>query len=349
MSASTTNEEASGRATTRRRDDDRNIPIMPVVTGCVFFMVLGMAVVMGVLYVPLVYNPQDLSGKTFLVTGCTPNGIGFESAKMLLEWNASRVVCTARDEKKALEVKSLLSKVSKVGGVVDVEILELMKFSSVRQTARSLAMNYPKFDGVLLNAGLMSDNKRITVDGFDEMFQVNHLSQFLLLRLLEARLAPRSRVVFVSSSSYQFEGKLSKKEYGEKPGGRVHSDPHSAQWYTYTDTKLMQVLAANSFARRHPSKDVVFTSVCPGIVKTGFQARMPKASFTEMIGYLVEYFGRTPRQGAMRPVQLLTDPKFANVSGEFFQPYFNFPQSKQVSITNEQWLYDKSSEFVGLK
>lgn len=46
----------------------------------------------------------DLTGKLYIVTGCSLNGIGFEIAKSLKSYNA-KVVCAMRNEEKALMVK----------------------------------------------------------------------------------------------------------------------------------------------------------------------------------------------------------------------------------------------------
>ena len=252
-------------------------------------------------------NPQNLQGKTYLVTGCTPNGIGYEVAKVLVEWNAKKVVCTMRDEKKSIELKSKLQtqvKREDFSSAFDVEVMELTDFESVRSGATRILNKYPKFDGIVLNAGLSLGDQRITKDGFDEVFQVNHLSQFLLIRLLENHLAQNARVLFMSSTGY-LTGYLDKEAYGKKPGGRKFSSGSYNHLGVYGDTKLMQVLTAREFSKRFSRKDVSFNSVCPGFVATGFQEKMGDHIFARIVRFIQMFYARTPP-----PRGKSTDPSF---------------------------------------
>jgi NAD(P)-dependent dehydrogenase (short-subunit alcohol dehydrogenase family) len=53
------------------------------------------------------------------------------------------------------------------------------------------------------NAGLMSGQRRVTADGFDEVFAVNHLAPFLLTSLLLGKLtAAAARVITVTSGAH---------------------------------------------------------------------------------------------------------------------------------------------------
>jgi NAD(P)-dependent dehydrogenase (short-subunit alcohol dehydrogenase family) len=54
-------------------------------------------------------------------------------------------------------------------------------------------------DALVLNAGRA---ERPTVDGFEPTFAINHLAHYLLLRLLEDRLARRATVVLTTSSTH---------------------------------------------------------------------------------------------------------------------------------------------------
>jgi len=178
------------------------------------------------------------------------------------------------------------------------------------------------------------------------MFQVNHLSQFLLLRLLENRLADNARVAFVSSLGYFMDSVMNRSVYGQKPGGRKGKDEAQSQWITYADTKLMQILSANTFARLYAPKNILVNSLCPGLVESGFQDRMPSTLMTRIIKVIISKFGRSPREGALRGVQILTDPKL-NKTGVFYDSYVKLPLSGQVSRSNEDWLFEKSNELVG--
>ncbi len=59
-------------------------------------------------------------------------------------------------------------------------------------------------DVLVNNAGLMADQRRVTADGFDEVFAVNHLAPFLLTNLLLGKLtaAAPARVITVTSDAH---------------------------------------------------------------------------------------------------------------------------------------------------
>jgi NAD(P)-dependent dehydrogenase (short-subunit alcohol dehydrogenase family) len=297
------------------------------------------------LQIPLPYEPVNLVGKTYLVTGCTPGGVGEATARELLAWNASHVICTMRTPEKA---ESLRASMAGVGpGKLETVIMELTSFDSVRSAAKEIRERFGKLDGIMLNAGLMTSTRRITNDGFEEMFQVNHLSQYLLLRLLEDRLRESSaRVSLVSSSSYIFMASLDKEVYSGKPGGRIGWDDATGQWMTYADTKLMNILTANAFARRLAQNGIKVNSVCPGLVATGFQSRMPADIITKFVEELaVPFFSRSAREGALRPLDTMAN---TNETGAFFDSYIPVPLSPQINSANEDWLFTTSSQLVGL-
>jgi len=297
------------------------------------------------LLIPLEHVPVDLTGKTYLVTGCTSGGIGYETARTLLAWNASTVVCTMRTAEKAEALKA--SMVGVGPGKFDTVVLELTSFDSVRNAAADINSRFPKLDGVLLNAGLMTSETHITKDGFEEMFQVNHLSQYLLLRLIEDQLAPSSRIAITSSEGYFFAAHLGRVYYETKPGGKTLWFNTLSQFATYGDTKLMNILTANAFAKRLANRNIVANSFCPGLVATNFQAHLPADLSAFIIDVAVKLTGRTPLQGAMRGLHLLTNPVHNSTTATYSNSYVNLPR-REVNDDNEKWLFDLSARLVGL-
>ncbi|KAH9254212.1 hypothetical protein BASA81_007801 [Batrachochytrium salamandrivorans] len=306
------------------------------------FLVLVSLVILGFFINQALFIPLDLPaehsmvGKTVLVTGCTPGGIGYATAKQLAEWNANKIICTVRSDKKGKELG--------LPPNVEYRVLELGDFASVRQFASELTT---KLDVLVLNAGLGTDSSTLTVNGFEEMFQANHLSQFLLTRLLldGGKFNPNARVVFVSSTAYFFLGKLDREVYGKQPGGRAL--PFGMGKYTmgtYADTKLMQVLTAKALGERYPK--IRFVSTCPGFVATNFMSHMPQDLMGKVMTVLSWYFARTPEQGAARILQLATTRELD--AGKFYDAYIPLPDSSELTQTNQDWMYDTSVKLVGL-
>jgi NAD(P)-dependent dehydrogenase (short-subunit alcohol dehydrogenase family) len=147
----------------------------------------------------------DLSGKSVLVTGAS-SGLGLGVARSLARHGADLVV-TARDSIKCEATLAALRKHAGQAAKVRCVEMELMSLVSTRAAAQQLAETVlPKLDYLVLNAGIMAPpTQLLSVDGNEAQFQVNHLSQFLLLKalipsLLKSESTPT--VVTVSSAAH---------------------------------------------------------------------------------------------------------------------------------------------------
>ena len=68
--------------------------------------------------------------------------------------------------------------------LVEFSELDLSKFASVRKFARHIAKKETKLDILVFTGGVELTDKTFTEDGQELVFQVNHLSPFLLTNLL---------------------------------------------------------------------------------------------------------------------------------------------------------------------
>ena len=125
-------------------------------------------------------------------------------------------------------------------------------------------------DILILNAGVFGAGHKMTEDGFERTFQVNHLSHFLLVKLLEKRLltsAP-SRVIVVSSENHRHSF-LSRQNISQEylsPATSSRFVPMMA----YNDSKLCNVLFASQLNHRLSRHQVTSCSLHPGnMISTG--------------------------------------------------------------------------------
>lgn len=183
---------------------------------------------------------------TVLVTGST-DGIGRQTAADLLQ-GAHRVVLHARNEQRAQDALASLP------GAAGVVVGDLTSLSQTREIAQA-ATDLGPFDAVIHNAGLGStDQRTMTEDGFERIFQVNVLAPYLLTCLM-----PRpARLVYLSS--------------GLESQGQPHLDDlqfERRRWegsQAYADSKLWDVVLAFAVARRWPR--TLSNAVDPGWIKT---------------------------------------------------------------------------------
>jgi NAD(P)-dependent dehydrogenase (short-subunit alcohol dehydrogenase family) len=114
-------------------------------------------------------------------------GIGMETATALCARRCT-VVLAVRDLDKGLEAREHINrKASKLCdgkpiGEIHVMALDLSSILSVVEFAEQFKLKFRRLDILVNNAGL--NNEGTTCDGMQQLFQVNYLGHFLLMRLL---------------------------------------------------------------------------------------------------------------------------------------------------------------------
>ena len=143
-----------------------------------------------------------MDGRTVVITGGNA-GIGKETAVALAR-DGARVIFTSRDRSRGPAALAEITERS--GGTVEVMPLDLASLASVRTFAAAVLAATDRIDALVNNAGLVLTDRRVTEDGFEMTFGVNHLGHFLLTDLLRERLiasAP-ARVVVLASFAHRF-------------------------------------------------------------------------------------------------------------------------------------------------
>lgn len=148
---------------------------------------------------------MEKSQGTLIVTGAT-GGIGRAIAQRYTEEHSGRYtgIFTVRESNppSTQQLRRILLKAEKTTSICP---LELTYLSSVRSFAARINCvstgSLPPITALILSAGYMSNgSQRITPDGHETTFQVNYLSNFLLVLLLLQSMHPEhARIVYVTS------------------------------------------------------------------------------------------------------------------------------------------------------
>lgn len=205
--------------------------------------------------------PQDLSGKTYIVTGAN-SGIGYEAAKNLASRGAT-VALVCRSESRGRD--AVASIVAATGNAkVSLYVADFSLLASVSKVADALLADFPVIDVLCNNAGGANGPRTVTTEGLETTFVTNHLSGFLLMRKLLGRMLEEGntgvkRVVFTSS-------------YGHNNSPLDFDDLNLEKDYTtlkaYGRSKLMNLLTAHELQRRYGDRNIVASSFHPGAVRT---------------------------------------------------------------------------------
>jgi NAD(P)-dependent dehydrogenase (short-subunit alcohol dehydrogenase family) len=348
-----------------------------------FFLALAFVVVAAVSYVyqaivliPVKYQPVDMTGKVCVVTGGS-SGIGFESVRKLTEWNAT-VIMPVRSMSKGESVRSKIMKSLPAGSIGNIEVtkLDLTSFKSVRAFASEMLSRNIHIDILMLNAGMQNgDSLLLSDDGVEMVYQVNHLSHFLLTRLLLPLLGSNDqaiggRIVHVASSMH-YGGSLNHDAYSSD-ALNSRNETMRLGMMSYCDTKLMNVVFSNTldrYLRQTPDnyyKQVSSVSIHPGFVVSELDRGLP-----EMLQFIIKniraLIARPTIDGAVTQVAAATkDSIIARGGGLYYEDQCIMsdctacgfcevnvkggvvPHASALDEAEQDWLWKTSSEIVGL-
>jgi NAD(P)-dependent dehydrogenase (short-subunit alcohol dehydrogenase family) len=280
---------------------------------------------------------NDMTGKTVLVTGGT-GGIGRATALGLSRLGA-RVGITGRDDARTRIAAAEMARAS--GNPVDAFPADMSSQAEVRRLAAAVLDTYPRLDVLVNNVGGFWATRRITADGLEHTFAVNHLAGFLLTNLLLDLLqasAP-ARIVTVSSGAQRM-GAL---DFDDLQGERDWSGQRA-----YNQSKLANVEFTYELARRLRGTGVTANTLHPGVVRTSFAAEDSSTVWKVMIP-LMKPFMKSPEKGAATSIHLASSPEVEGVSGRYFVNRKPSESSKASHVTADATrLWEVSAELVGL-
>ena len=132
----------------------------------------------------------DLSGKRIIVTGAT-NGVGLGTARALTRAGAHVIMAVRNTDLGAQRAKE-------IGGSTSVAKVDLADLSSVQAFADALDGDV---DILINNAGMLTQTREETVDGFEKTIGTNLLGPFALTNLVFGRV--RSQIINVGSQTHR--------------------------------------------------------------------------------------------------------------------------------------------------
>ena len=266
--------------------------------------------------------------KVILVTGAT-NGIGLVTARELARLGG-QVTIIGRNAAKCAETAERIR--AETGQTVATIVADLSSLAGMRQAAAEFIKSRSTLHVLVNNAGGMFTKRRLTPDGFEYTFALNHLNYFLLTSLLLDLLkasAP-SRIINVSSNAHE----QAKIDFDNLQGEKRYAGLEA-----YGQSKLANLLFTYELARRLEGTGVTVNAVHPGFVATGF-ARNNGPVYNIGTWIAGQLFGRKPERGAQTSIYLASSPEVEGVSGKYFvdcKPIESRPQSYDRAVAQKLW------------
>ena len=249
-----------------------------------------------------------LTGKTVLVTGAS-SGLGLHVAIQCAQLGAE-VVMTARDERRG-EAAAAEARSRSRSKAVSWTLCDFGSQADIRRLASEWQSKHPRLHVLVNNAGSVSAVRRVTVDGLEQTFAVNHLGYFLLTNLLLGVLqesAP-SRIVNVASVAHR-HGALDFEDLQYERGGY-------AIMKAYSRSKLANVLFTLELARRLAGTGVTASCIHPGAVATNIWSRAPW--FARPALAIAKRFMLSPEEGARAIVRLAASRELEGRTGGYYE------------------------------
>jgi NAD(P)-dependent dehydrogenase (short-subunit alcohol dehydrogenase family) len=249
-----------------------------------------------------------------------------------------RIVMTGRDNARTEAARRLIIERSG-SNRVEVAVADFSRLNEVRRLGKEILAAHDRLDVLVNNAGVFSPHYRLSSDGFELTFAVNHLAPFLLTNRLLERLkasAP-ARIVTVASEAHR--------------GNRIDTGDlaRPRDWTmmrAYGRSKLCNILFTRELASRLASGEVAATCLHPGLVATGIGQR---GGLVGLGWQLAKPFMLSPEQGAETSVFLATvpDPKPFH-GGYVIRKALSQPDAATLDGSLARRLWDESSKLVNL-
>jgi retinol dehydrogenase-12 len=235
-----------------------------------------------------------MENKVILITGST-DGIGKQIAIDLAELGATVLIHgrnRARCENTLTEIKKKTGNQS-----LDFFVADLASLGQIRNLAEEIKSRHDQLDVVINNAGVIENQRKLTEDGYEMTFAVNHLSYFLLTGLLldlTKKSAP-SRIINVSSMTHS-----SSIDFGD-----LQSEKYYSGYGAYSLSKLCNILFTYELAERRQGSGVTANCLHPGVIDT----KLLRTNFSG---------GSPVTEGSKTSLYLATAPELEHVTGKYF-------------------------------
>ena len=279
-----------------------------------------------------------MRGKTVVITGGT-SGIG-EVAAIALARMGARIVLVARDNSRAAATLSQL-RGSAPGIAHAVYSADLLRLVEMKRVAAQIADQEPRVDVLINNAGALFGTRRLTEDGLERTFALNHMAYFVITAGLRERLSASapSRIINTASAAHlratpDFDDLQSAKSFGAVKA--------------YGRSKLCNILFTRELARRLHGTGVTANCLHPGFVATRFGDQ--SGGLVSPLVWLAKFFAISPDKGAETIVHLASSPAVADTTGQYFY--------KSALIAPSSWaqddeaallLWQRSAALAGMK
>jgi NAD(P)-dependent dehydrogenase (short-subunit alcohol dehydrogenase family) len=240
----------------------------------------------------------------------------------------ARIVLVARDKSRG---DATLARLRDITPDIahSVYFADLLRLAEMKRVAAEIADHEPRIDVLINNAGALFAKRRLTEDGLERTFALNHMAYFVMTVGLRERLLASglARIINTASAAHQgatldFEDLQSAKSFGGRKA--------------YGRSKLCNILFTREFARRLQGTGVTANCLHPGFVATRFGDQ--SGGLISRLIWLAKFSAISPAQGAETVIYLASSPDVAKATGQYFY--------KSMPVRPSSWAEDDRSALL---
>lgn len=278
-----------------------------------------------------------MQGKVCVITGAT-SGIGLAAAEALARLGGRIVLIGRNPERGARAIERLRRRVP--NAQTSIHYADLERMGEVRRLGAELRSAYQRVDVLINNAGAQFERRRLTEEGLERTFALNHMAYFLLTYELRERLAAAAPARVINVASEAHEG--ARLDFSD-----LNIEHGYSGWVAYSRSKLANILFTRELAGRLRSTGVTANALHPGFAATRFGYNNPGLFRIKL--FLVKRLAISPEEGAKTVVHLATAPELAFATGGYYvRSKMADPSEAAQDGSAARRLWHLSSKFAGI-
>jgi NAD(P)-dependent dehydrogenase (short-subunit alcohol dehydrogenase family) len=190
-----------------------------------------------------------------------------------------------------------------------VHYADLTRLSDMKRVAAEIATQEPRIDVLINNAGALFSTRRITEDGLEYTFALNHMAYFVVTEGLRERLVASAPARIVNTASAAHHGAtLDLDDLQLAKGFEARK--------AYSRSKLCNILFTRELGRRLHGTGVTANCLHPGFVASRFGDQ--SGGLISQVIWLAKFFAISPEKGAKTIVHLASSKDVAELTGKYF-------------------------------
>jgi len=252
---------------------------------------------------------DDFPHRLVVITGAT-SGIGYITAKKYASHGAD-LLFVNRNEAKTIDLCEELNK--EYNTTCNYIIADFSNSSDIHNAAEKLFRNQNNIDVLIHNAGVYLTKRNLTVDNYEEVFQTNYLSTFIINYYMIEKLRNQksARILFVNSEAYRFAA------FGIAMDDLFFEKHRYSGIKSYSTAKMAQLLSMLKFKENFQDSNITINAMHPGNVRT---------NSGQSNGWIYKFFKRNVLDRGTRDLSVSAEALYylgvssdlVNITGKFF-------------------------------